>query len=178
MRSDLALQLYKSFIQSKLEYGTIIWGQSIHSLKHMKLLDEAHRGAMKLILRAMKSKPTEALKSELNIAPIDLTLEELQQMEAIKLLQKNCGYIKINITKTANGKQTTPLMHLTSLCRQLLMHLFKTHKLDLEQTVIPPEISAIHEVFFIPNLTTVLRNDRESTEEYINNFQAPQINPC
>ena len=56
----------------------------------MKLLDEAQRGAMKLILRAMKSTPTEVLESELNIAPIeiDLRLEELQQMEAIKLLQK------------------------------------------------------------------------------------------
>ena len=56
----------------------------------MKLLDEAQRGAMKLILRAMKSTSTEVLESELNIAPIeiDLRLEELQQMEAIKLLQK------------------------------------------------------------------------------------------
>ena len=56
----------------------------------MKLLDEAQRGTMKLILRAMKSTPTEVLESELNIAPIeiDLRLEELQQMKAIKLLQK------------------------------------------------------------------------------------------
>ena len=45
---------------------------------------------MKLILRAMKSSSTETLESELNIASIDLRLEELQQMEAIKLLQKNC----------------------------------------------------------------------------------------
>ena len=45
---------------------------------------------MKLILRAMKSRSTETLESELNIAPIDIRLEELQRMEAIKLLQKNC----------------------------------------------------------------------------------------
>ena len=51
------------------------------------------------------------------------------------------------------------------------MHLSKTHKLVIEQIVIPPEISLIHEVFFIPNLKTVLLNERESTEEYINNFQ-------
>ena len=57
-------------------------------LKYMKLLDEAQRGTMKLILRAMKSTPTEAIESELNIAPIDLRLEELQRMEAIKILQK------------------------------------------------------------------------------------------
>ena len=62
-------------------------------------------------------------------------------------------------------------MHLTSLCRQLLMHLSKTHKLDLEQIVIPSEMSPIHEVFVIPNLTTVLPNEGESTEEYINHFQ-------
>ena len=40
---------------------------------------------MKLILRAMKSTPTEPLESKLNTAPIDLRLEELQRMEAIKL---------------------------------------------------------------------------------------------
>ena len=79
----------------------------------------------------------------------------------------SCIYIKTNITKTTNGKQTTPLKYLKSLCRQLVMHLSRTHKLDLEQIVIPPEISPIHEIFFIPNLTTVLSNERESTEEYI-----------
>ena len=66
MHPDLAVQLCKSFIQSKLECGTIMQ-QSIRSLKHMKLLD-----------KAMESAPTEALESELNIAPIDLRLEELQ----------------------------------------------------------------------------------------------------
>ena len=40
------------------------------------------------VISAMKSTPTEALENELNIAPIDLRLEELQRMEAIKLLQK------------------------------------------------------------------------------------------
>ena len=43
---------------------------------------------MKLTFRAMKSNPFEALKSKLNIAPIDLRLKKLQGMEAIKLLQK------------------------------------------------------------------------------------------
>ena len=41
--------------------------------------------------------------------------------------------------------------------------------MDLKQIV--PEISLIHEIFFIPNLTTVLPNEGESTEEYINNFE-------
>ena len=42
------------------------------------------------------------------------------------------------------------------------MDLSKTHKLDVDQIVIPPEISPTHKVFFIPNLTTVLPNERES----------------
>ena len=73
----------------------------------MKLLDAAQKGAMKLILRAMKSTPTETLES---ITLTDLRLKELQQVEAIKLLQKNCGYIKTSLAKTTNGKQATPLI--------------------------------------------------------------------
>ena len=50
----------------------------------------------------MKSTPTEALKNELNIAPIDLRLEKLQRIEAVKLIQKNCGYIKIQKQQMGN----------------------------------------------------------------------------
>ena len=112
----------------------------------------------------MKSTPTEALKSELNIAPVALILEDLQQMEAIKIYQKNCGCIKTNIAKTTNRKQTTPLMHLTSLCK-LFIHVSKTHKLDIEQIVIPQKILSVHEVFLIPNLKSVLPNEREYRKE-------------
>ena len=52
-------------------------------------------------------------------------------------------------------------MHLTSLFRQLLMYLSKVHNLDLEKIVIPQEISPIYEVFFVPNLITVLPNEEE-----------------
>ena len=75
-----------SFIRSKLEYGTIRWGQSIYLLKHRKLLDQAQRGAKKLILRAINWTLTEGLESEVNIGPIDLKLDKLQRMEAIKLI--------------------------------------------------------------------------------------------
>ena len=52
----------------------------------MKLLDQAQRGAKKLILRALNWTLTEGLESEVNIGPIDLKLDKLQRMEAIKLL--------------------------------------------------------------------------------------------
>ena len=114
----------------------------------------------------MKLTPTEAIEIGLNIAPIDI------YNGSNKSPSRNCGCIKLSLTKTkANGKQTTSLMHLTSHCMQLLMHLSKIYKPDFEQIIIPREISPIHEVFFIPNLTTVLPKEGESIEEYINNFQ-------
>ena len=41
------------------------------------------------------------------------------------------------------------------------MYLSKVHNLDLEKIVIPQEISPIYEVFFVPNLITVLPNEEE-----------------
>ena len=52
----------------------------------MKLLDEAQRGAMEFTLSAINWTLTERLKSEVNLGPIGLKLDELQRMEAIKLL--------------------------------------------------------------------------------------------
>ena len=55
----LALQLYKAFIRSKLEFGCTVWGFRIHNAKHLKLLESAQRGAASLILKTMKSTPTD-----------------------------------------------------------------------------------------------------------------------
>ena len=59
----------------------------------------AQNSALMLIVRAMKSILTEALESELNIVPIDLRLEELQQMEAINFPEKNDQFITNNMGK-------------------------------------------------------------------------------
>ena len=59
----------------------------------------AQNSALMLIVRAMKSIPTEALESELNIVPIDLRLEELQQMEAINFPEKNDQFITNSMGK-------------------------------------------------------------------------------
>ena len=72
------VQIFKSFICSKLEYGSIIWGHAISEDKHHRFLEAAQKSAFILILRAMKSTPTEALESKLNFVPIDLRLVELQ----------------------------------------------------------------------------------------------------
>ena len=79
----LALQLYKVFIRSKLEFGCTVWCFRIHNAKHLKLLESAGRSAISLILKTMKSTPTDALESQLSILSIDPCLEELHQYEAV-----------------------------------------------------------------------------------------------
>ena len=81
----LALQIYKAFIISKLDFGCSVWGFRIHNAKHLKLLESAQRDAASLILKRMKFTTTDGLESELSIHPIDLRLEELQRHEAVKL---------------------------------------------------------------------------------------------
>ena len=68
---------------------SIIWGHTKYTDKHCRYLEAAQKSALILILRVMKSTPTEELHPKLNIAPIDVRVDELQRIEAIKLLQKN-----------------------------------------------------------------------------------------
>ena len=77
MRPELAVQISKSFICSKLEYGSIVWGSTLYTNRHHRFLEAAQESALILILRAMKSTTTEALESELNIVPVHLRHEEL-----------------------------------------------------------------------------------------------------
>ena len=59
-----------------LEYGCIVWGHSIYKKNHVAMLKSAHKGALSLILRTLKSTPTDALESELFIPPTDLRIQE------------------------------------------------------------------------------------------------------
>ena len=88
MQPDLAIQIFKSLIHSKLEYGSIIWGHTIHTTKHLRLLKAAQKEALMLILRAMKSTSLKVMEAELCIVPIYLRLQELQRIEAIKLFRR------------------------------------------------------------------------------------------
>ena len=76
----LALQLYKAFIRSKFEFGCTAWGFRIHNAKHLKLLESAQRCATSLILKTMKSTPTDdshrcARKKQCNINQLLLSKE-------------------------------------------------------------------------------------------------------
>ena len=76
--------------------------------------------ALTLILKAMKSTNTKTLESELNIVPIDLRLEELQQMEAIKRLEKKNQFVTNNMGKKVNSKKLTSLTYLGHHVKQVL----------------------------------------------------------
>ena len=49
-------------------------GHSIYKKNHAAMLESAQKGALSLILRTLKSTPTDALESELFITPIDLRI--------------------------------------------------------------------------------------------------------
>ena len=74
LNPNLAVQLYKSYIPSKLECGCIVWGHSVYKKNHAAMLESAQKGALSLILHTLKSTPTDALESELFITPIDLRI--------------------------------------------------------------------------------------------------------
>ena len=93
----LTFQLWKAFIESKLEFGCTVWGFRILNAKHLKLLESTQRGAASLILKTMNLTPTGTLESELSILPIDLRLEEMQRHEAVKQLIKEDDYIQSNM---------------------------------------------------------------------------------
>ena len=77
----------------------------------------------------MKSTLTETLESELNIVQIDLRIEDLQQMEAIKPLQKNDQFITNNTGKKVSCKKSTPLTNLGHQAKQVLTVMSKHHSL-------------------------------------------------
>ena len=69
------------------------------------MLESAQRGALSLILRTMRSTPTEALETDLSVQPIDLRIEELQYHEAGKLVTKEEEYIKTNMEEQSHKQK-------------------------------------------------------------------------
>ena len=153
-----ALQLYKAYIRTKLEYGCIIWGHTIYHKNHMKQLEDAQRGALSLILRIMKSTPLEAIESEMATTPIDLRIEELQRHEAIKLYQNQdscCLSHKIKSYDLTNSKQS-PCKHLQKILNQLLTQIAKQkHCDDINKLQLPSVNPQTFEVFTIDNLESI-----------------------
>ena len=120
---------------------------TLYTDKHCRLLKAAQKSALILILRAMKSTPAETLESDHNIVPIDLRLEELQRMEAIKLLTNN-------MDKKVTSKKLTSLTHLGHQAKQVLTVMSKHQKISINAIQIPSEIPpSLDTYIYIPNLS-------------------------
>ena len=158
-------------IHSKLEYGSIIWGHTIPTTKHARLLEAAQKGALTLILTAVKSTPLEEMEAELCIAPIDLRLQELQRTKAIKFSPKNEKYISNNMEKIIIGYKSTPLSHLSHQVKQLLITISKNLKTDTHLINIPTETPPSFDIFHIPNMTYTLPDKFTSEEAEKMNIQ-------
>ena len=157
LSSHLALELYKAFIRSKREFSCTVWGFRRHTVKHLKLLESAQRGAALLILKTMKSTPTDGLESELSILPINLHLEQLQRYEAVKLSIKKDYYIQSNMISWNNAnKMGSPFEKLRYLTKQILQFLSQTKKCNVNQLLLLKETPATLEIFHISNLLLTL----------------------
>ena len=127
---NMAIQLYKAYIRSRLEYGCIIWVYKIRQKNHMNKLQSTQRSALSLTLRTMKSTPADSIGAELPVTSIDLCHEELQRHEAIKMHRDPDSYFiyKMNKTTKSTSKQS-PCKHLQSILKQLLKKVSPSKKL-------------------------------------------------
>ena len=114
----------------------------------------------------MKSTFTKALKSEINIVPIDLRLEEPQQMEAINSIYHQQHGKKVNIKKSA------PSTHLGHQPKQLLTVISKHQKISINVIQILSKIPSSMEIFYIPNLYVTIRTKFSKGEDAKNYIKA------
>ena len=101
-------------------------------------MQAAQRSALMFILRAMKSTPTEALESVLNIVPIDLRLTNGSN---------KTSHEKWSVYHQQHGKKSK---------QQTVMS--KHHKISINAIQISPEIPPFVETFYIPNLSVTIPN--------------------
>ena len=67
--STVLLNLYRSLIRSKLDYGRIVYGSARPS--YIKLLDTVHHQGLRLSLGAFRTSPVESLYVEANEPSLD-----------------------------------------------------------------------------------------------------------
>jgi hypothetical protein len=81
------LNLYRSLIRSKLDYGYIVYGSARPS--YIKLLDTVHHQGLRLSLGAFRTSPVESLYVEANKP----SLENRRLSDLVCSMQPNCRLI-------------------------------------------------------------------------------------
>ena len=77
------LQLYRSLIRSKLDYGSIVYGSARKS--YLMMLDTVHHQGLRLALGAFRTSPVESLYVEAEEPSLYLRIEKLALQYAIRL---------------------------------------------------------------------------------------------
>ena len=77
------LNLYRSLIRSKLDYGSIVYGSARKS--YLKSLDTIHHQGLRLALGAFRTSPIESLYAESNEPSLYIRREKLSLQYVTKL---------------------------------------------------------------------------------------------
>ena len=84
--TKLLLQLYQSLIQSKLDYGSIVYHTAlIDDYKLMRSLEVVHNQGLRYCLGAFKSSRIESLNAEANTYPLRFRREKLALQYGVKI---------------------------------------------------------------------------------------------
>lgn len=81
--SNILLDLYRSLIRSKLDYGSIIYGSARKS--YLKMLDTVHHQGLRLALGAFRTSPVESLYAEANEPSLYVRRDKLALQYITKL---------------------------------------------------------------------------------------------
>ena len=81
------LQLYRSLIRSKLDYGSIVYGSARKSYSAM--LDPIHHKGLRLALGAFRTSPTASLYVEADEPSLNTRREKLSLQYAIRIAENN-----------------------------------------------------------------------------------------
>ena len=96
------LQLYRSLIRSKLDYGSIVYGSARKS--YLVMLDTVHHQGLRLALGAFRTSPVESLYVEANEPSLYLLREKL----ALQLLHHNSTVVRrVTMVRTERGVRLT-----------------------------------------------------------------------
>jgi len=79
----ILLQLFRSLIRSKIDYGSAVYGAARHS--YLKKLESVHNAGLRLCLGAFRTSPIPSLQVEANEPPMDLRQDQLSLQYAVKL---------------------------------------------------------------------------------------------
>ena len=80
---SVLLNLYRSLVRSKLDYGSIVYGSARKS--YLKCLDTIHHQGLRLALGAFRTSPVESLYAESNEPSLYTRREKLSLQYTTKL---------------------------------------------------------------------------------------------